>query len=128
MLKQKIAQAKSWEDRFRLIIQASRKLPLPSEEELKQMQSIAGCEAALWFQVIPNEMTQTFTFKGYSEARIMNGLLYLLLEEINGKTAKELTTFNIIEFFDKLGITQRLSNTRQNGFRAINQQLSHLIS
>ena len=126
MLKQQIAQAKNWENRFRLIIQASRKLTIPTEQERQQMQAIPGCEAALWFQIIADETSQTFHFKAYSEARIMNGLLYLLLQEINGKTAEELATFNIIAFFDTLGITQRLSNTRQNGLKNINQKLKHL--
>ncbi|HHF3580029.1 TPA: SufE family protein, partial [Haemophilus influenzae] len=45
---------------------------------------------------------------------------------INGKTADELNTFDIIAFFSELGISQRLSETRLNGLNQIGQQLKNL--
>ena len=120
-----IKQAKNWEDRYRFIIQAGKHLPQPSPDELAQMQSIQGCEAGLWFMTILQN-DGTFQFQAYSEARIMNGLLWLLLQHINGKTRDQLQQFNIRQFFDELGIASRLSETRLNGLKQIEEILHNL--
>ncbi|OOF69639.1 SufE family protein [Rodentibacter caecimuris] len=120
-----ILNAKTWEERYRLLIQAGKKLPRPEIQQLSQMQEISGCEARLWFQ-FEEKTDHTFQFSAYSEARIMNGLLYLLLNEINGKTRKQLNEFDIVAFFNQLGITQRLSETRLNGLKQIGKQLCSL--
>ena len=120
-----IKQAKNWEERYRFIIQAGKHLPQPSPDELGQMQSIQGCEAGLWFKTIPQN-EGTFQFQAYSEARIMNGLLWLLLQNINGQTRNQLQQFNIRQFFDELGIASRLSETRLNGLKQIEEILHNL--
>ena len=122
---EQLKQAKSWEDRYRLIIQAGKNLPRPADDELAEMQPITGCEAQMWFQIIPKN-DRTFDFKAFSEARIMNGLLFILLNEIKGKTADELRGFDLTTFFTELGIAQRLSETRLNGLNQISQQLKNL--
>ena len=122
---EQIKTAQTWEERYRLIIQAGKNLAKPSESELAQMQEIHGCEARLWFSAEPiaeknaEKNSRPFAFKAYSEARIMNGLLWLLLNEINGKTAPELAKFDISAFFAHFGIAQRLSQTRLNGLKQI---------
>ena len=121
-----IKQAKNWEERYRFIIQAGKHLSQPSPDELAQMQSIQGCEAGLWFKTIPQN-DGTFQFQAYSEAaRIMNGLLWLLLQNINGQTRDQLQQFNIRQFFDELGIASRLSETRLNGLKQIQEILHNL--
>ncbi|OOF56109.1 hypothetical protein BKK56_03745 [Rodentibacter genomosp. 2] len=119
--------ATNWEERYRLIIQAGKNLPRPSDNELANMQSISGCEAQMWFQIIPKN-DRTFQFNAFSEARIMNGLLWILLEKINGKTANALREFDLTAFFTELGIAQRLSETRLNGLNQIEQQLKQLCT
>ena len=89
------------------------------------MQSIQGCEAGLWFMTILQN-DGTFQFQAYSEARIMNGLLWLLLQHINGKTRDQLQQFNIRQFFDELGIASRLTATRLNGLKQIEEILHNL--
>ena len=120
-----IKQAKNWEDRYRFIIQVGKHLSQPSPDKLAQMQSIQGCEAGLWFKTIPKN-DGTFQFQAYSEARIMNGLLWLLLQNINGQTSNQLQQFNIRQFFDELGIASRLSETRLNGLKQIEEILHNL--
>ena len=122
---EQLKQAKNWEDRYRLIIQAGKNLSRPSDDKLAQMKPITGCEAQMWFQIMPKN-DRIFQFNGFSEARIMNGLLWILLNQINGKTADELNKFDITVFFSELGISQRLSETRLNGLNQIGQQLKNL--
>lgn len=124
-MKQQLLACQSWEDRYRLIIQAAKQLVRPSEQQLAQMPQIEGCEARLWFQILP-QPDRTFHFLAYSEARIINGLLLLLLQEIEGKSAVELRQFQLTDFFSQLGIAQRLSTTRLNGLKQIEKQLHQL--
>ena len=42
---EQLKQAKNWEERYRLIIQAGKNLSRPNDDELAQMQPITGCEA-----------------------------------------------------------------------------------
>ncbi|PJG82669.1 SufE family protein [Caviibacterium pharyngocola] len=124
-MKTALQQARSWEERYRIIIQAGKNISRPTDQQLSEMQLIPGCEAKLWFQ-FTRKNDRTFTFQAYSEARIINGLLWFLLQEINGKTAEELHNFNIIDYFTQLNIAQRLSTTRLNGLRQIGGILESL--
>ena len=69
---------------------------------------------------------RTFHFQAYSEARIMNGLLWILLQRIENQTAEALRQFDLTAYFNALGIAQRLSSTRLNGLKHIEETLHHL--
>ena len=122
---QQLIDAPNWEERYRLIIQAGKNLPLPAAEQLAKMQQISGCEVNVWFYA-EKQNDGHFAFLAYSEARIMNGLLWLLLQQINGQTTEQLQTFDIQAFYSELGIAARLSSTRLNGLKEIEQILHHL--
>jgi len=124
-IEQQLAETKHWEDRYRLIIQAGKILPKPSEEEFATMQTIPGCEVQVWFK-FTEKTDRTFHFQAYSEARIMNGLLWILLQRIENQTAEALHKFDLTAYFNALGIAQRLSSTRLNGLKHIEEILHHL--
>ncbi|HII3704061.1 TPA: SufE family protein [Pasteurella multocida] len=124
-MKEQLLNAKSWEERYRLIIQAGKQLPFPTEQQLAEMQPISGCETKVWFK-ITGKNDHTFDFQAYSEARIINGLLWILLQEIQGKTVKQLKQFDLTAYFTELGIAQRLSSTRLNGLKQIEKLLHQL--
>ncbi|WP_386693359.1 SufE family protein [Lonepinella sp. MS14434] len=122
---EQIQQAKNWEERYRLLIQAGKNLPQPTENELAHWTEIQGCEVRLWCKISQN-LDRTLQLKAYSEARIMNGLLFLLINAVNGKPLDELQQFDITIFFTELGIAQRLSSTRLNGLKQIEQSIKEL--
>ncbi len=122
---EQIQQAKNWEERYRLLIQAGKNLPQPTENELAYWTEIQGCEVRLWCKISQN-LDRTLQLKAYSEARIMNGLLFLLINAVNGKPLDELQQFDITIFFTELGIAQRLSSTRLNGLKQIEQSIKEL--
>lgn len=124
-IEQQLAETKHWEDRYRLIIQAGKNLPEPSEEEFATMQSIPGCEVQVWFK-FTEKTDRTFHFQAYSEARIMNGLLWILLQRVENQTAEALRQFDLTAYFNELGIAQRLSSTRLNGLKHIEKMLHNL--
>ncbi|XHN45762.1 hypothetical protein O1Q82_01733 [Lonepinella sp. MS14437] len=122
---EQIQQAKNWEERYRLLIQAGKNLTQPTENELAHWTEIQGCEVRLWCKISQN-LDRTLQLKAYSEARIMNGLLFLLINAVNGKPLDELQQFDITIFFTELGIAQRLSSTRLNGLKQIEQSIKEL--
>ncbi|OOH92429.1 hypothetical protein BMT54_00560 [Pasteurellaceae bacterium 15-036681] len=108
---------KSWEERYRLLIQYSRKLPKLSEEELEQIPEIHGCESRLWFEFSKDPRK----IVAYSDARLMQGLLFILSEALFELSNEELEQFDILQLFDELQITRNLTNTRLNGLKQIGE-------
>ncbi|HDL5699938.1 TPA: SufE family protein [Mannheimia haemolytica] len=112
---QKFEHCKSWEERYRLLIQLSRLLAKPSEQELAQVAEIEGCESRLWFefQVEPRKVV------AYSDARLMQGILFVVSVALTEKTSEELKAFDLKTMFDELKISQNLTSTRLNGLGQI---------
>lgn len=115
-IKQSLLNARTWEDKYRLLIRLGKMLTKP--ETLESYRPISGCEVNLWVKITQNS-DRTLTFSAYSEARIMNGLLVILMNEVNGKTVEQLHDFRFSDVFRELGIAQRLSSTRLNGLQQI---------
>ncbi|WGE89470.1 SufE family protein [Actinobacillus arthritidis] len=119
---QKFEFCKSWEERYRLLIQLSRQLAKPTAEELAQLPEIHGCESRLWFefQITPRKV------RAYSDARLMQGILAIIVIALNEKSLNELQTFSITALFDTLKISQNLTSTRLNGLRQIQAEILRL--
>ena len=49
-IEQQLRNATTWEERYRLIIQAGKNLPTPNENELAQMEIIPGCDLLVCFK------------------------------------------------------------------------------
>ncbi|MGF1715649.1 cysteine desulfurase sulfur acceptor subunit CsdE [Photobacterium chitinilyticum] len=118
--------ANGWEDRYRNVIQLGKKLPaLP--EALKQDQlKVSGCESQVWLaHQVEGEI---FHFAADSDARIVRGLITLVLAAYEGKTAAEIREFDVDSYFDSLGLIAHLSPSRGNGLKAIVEQIKELAS
>lgn len=121
-----IKNAPSWEEKYRQLIQLGKNLTKPTDSELAQWQLISGCEVNLWVKISVNS-DRTLQLNAYSEARIMNGLLAMLIHEVNGKSLEDLANFDMTARFTELGIAQRLSDTRLNGLKQIEKMILALI-
>ena len=106
---------KNWEERYRLLIQLSKLLARPNDDELAQWKEIEGCESRLWFefQLSPRNVN------AYSDARLIQGLLFIVKTALFEKTDSELQQFSIQKLFDELKITPHLTTTRLNGLNQI---------
>lgn len=121
-----IKNAPNWEEKYRQLIQLGKNLTKPTDSELAQWQLISGCEVNLWVKISVNS-DRTLQLNAYSEARIMNGLLAMLIHEVNGKSLEDLANFDMTARFTELGIAQRLSDTRLNGLKQIEKMILALI-
>lgn len=115
----KFEHCKSWEERYRLLIQLSRQLSRPTEDELAQLPEIYGCESRLWFefQVTPRRV------QAYSDARLMQGILFIITTFLNEADSVQLAKIDLTQLFEQLKISPHLTSTRLNGL----QQINHII-
>jgi cysteine desulfuration protein SufE len=87
-------------------------------EALKQENvTVAGCESQVW--LVAEQRGEQWFFCADSDARIVRGLIALVLAAYDGKAADEIRAFDIEDYFDQLGLIEHLSASRGNGLRAI---------
>ncbi|USD99857.1 cysteine desulfurase sulfur acceptor subunit CsdE [Vibrio sp. SCSIO 43133] len=112
-----MAQLKGWEDRYRQVIQWGKKLPV-LDESLKQEQVlVAGCESSVWLVLTQQE--GKWQIQADSDARIVRGLIAIVLAAFNGKTSEQILAFDLDEYFAQLNLINHLSPSRGNGLKAI---------
>ncbi|MCJ8296617.1 MAG: SufS family cysteine desulfurase [Colwellia sp.] len=118
-------KTKGWDSRHREIMLLGKKL-LRMDKNLRDDSTIiAGCESLAWLKV---ETSQPgfYSFAGDSDAKIIRGLLVIVLAAYNNKTAEQISSFNIGDYFAKLGLMQHLSPSRGNGLLAIVDKIKFL--
>ncbi|PSV02423.1 cysteine desulfurase sulfur acceptor subunit CsdE [Photobacterium leiognathi subsp. mandapamensis] len=118
--------ASGWEDRYRTVIQLGKKLPLMAEEDKNEQLKVSGCESQVWLR--HQQVDERFYFQADSDARIVRGLITLVLAAYHGKTSAEISEFDIDGYFDSLGLIAHLSPSRGNGLKAIVEQIKQLAN
>lgn len=114
-------QLKGWEDRYRQVIQWGKKLPKMPEELKSEQVTVSGCESLVW--LVSKEQEGVWHFCADSDARIVRGLIALVMAAYDGKTAEQIQAFDIGAYFEKLGLIAHLSPSRGNGLKAIVEQI-----
>lgn len=72
---------------------------------------VLGCQSKLWIRDFGDK---TLEFKAYSEAKIVRGLVAIILDIFNGKTKQEILSTDP-KILNSLGISGLLTPGRQNG-------------
>lgn len=115
-------QFKGWEDRYRQVIQWGKKLPVMPDELKSERVTVSGCESKVW--LVSHQCEDgTWSFCADSDARIVRGLIALVLAAYNGKKSQQIQLFDINEYFDNIGLIAHLSPSRGNGLKAIVEQI-----
>ncbi|HAT8516775.1 TPA: cysteine desulfurase sulfur acceptor subunit CsdE [Vibrio vulnificus] len=119
-------QFKGWEDRYRQVIQWGKKLPVMPDALKSEQVMVAGCESQVW--LVAEQGDGMWMFCADSDARIVRGLIALVLAAYNGKTAEQIQAFDIEAYFEQLGLIAHLSPSRGNGLKAIVEQIKNIAS
>ncbi|AVA41247.1 MULTISPECIES: cysteine desulfurase sulfur acceptor subunit CsdE [Proteus] len=122
---QDFQKSKSWEDKYRQLIQLSRKLPALPDELKTTENEIKGCENRVWLGVELNNDGKYHIY-GDSDGRIVKGLLAVILTTVENKTAQEIANIDILAIFEQLGLTNQISQSRTDGVNAIIARLTSL--
>jgi cysteine desulfurase/selenocysteine lyase len=124
-IKEKFALAKSWDSRHREIMLLGKQLNRLDKQLRNEQSLISGCESQAW--LIGKKNAQgLFTFSADSDAKIIRGLLVIVLAAFNDKNSKQISEFTIEEYFAELGLMQHLSPSRGNGLLAIVDKIKQL--
>lgn len=120
-IEQQFNLCKSWEERYRLLIQLSRSLPKYTESELANLPEIYGCESRLWFKF----QAEPRLIQAYSDARLMQGILAIVITFVNELPKQELAKLDLQAVFNQLNIAKNLTSTRLNGLKQISEIICH---
>ncbi len=117
---EEFSQFEDWMDKYALLIDFGNSLQ-PLEEKYKTPQNvIEGCQSRVWLHA---EMVDgKIVFKGDSDAVLVKGIVYLLIDVLSHQTPDEIINADLY-FIDKIGLREHLSPTRSNGLLAMVKQM-----
>ncbi|MBA6116974.1 MULTISPECIES: SufE family protein [Pseudomonas] len=119
-------QARGWEQRARLLMQMGDQLPPLAEGEKSESNRVHGCESLVW--LVAEQHDGQWRFKASSDARLLRGLLALLLVRVQGLDSGALAGLDLGAWFTRLGLERQLSPSRSNGLHAVLQRMAELVS
>lgn len=119
-------QAGSWEQRARLLMQWGERLPALSDVDKVEANRVHGCESQVW--LVGALQDGHWQFAASSDARLIRGLVALLLARVNGLSAVELQQVDLLDWFNQLGLSRQLSPSRSNGLNAVLQRMNELAA
>lgn len=110
----------NWTDRYQYIIDLGRQLPSFPDEYRNAGKLVRGCQSQVWLH---SEMRDgRLHLQAASDAAIVSGLVAILLRLYNDRTPAEILSASP-DFIDRLGLSQHLSPTRNNGLHAMVQTI-----
>ncbi|WP_434767858.1 SufE family protein [Pseudomonas triticicola] len=121
---QTFQNASGWEQRARLLMQFGDRLPALDDTEKCEANRVHGCESQVW--LVGELHDDHWQFRASSDARMIRGLVALLLLRVNGLSAAELQQVDLPEWFNQLGLSRQLSPSRSNGLNAVLQRMNEL--
>jgi SufS family cysteine desulfurase len=120
-------QLKGWDSRHREIMLLGKALERMDKNLRNDDSFIQGCESHAWLSFTKNSQGQ-FIFSCDSDAKIIRGLMVIVLAAFQHMTSYQILAFDNHVYFDKLGLTQHLSPSRNNGVQAIVEKIKMLAS
>lgn len=118
-IRKQFLECKSWDAKHRVVMLLGKEFPRLSTDKLTIDNKIQGCESSAWlaFERVGDE--SRLLFSADSNARVIRGLLHIILAIYNNKTAQEILAIDIDSCFEELGLMEHLSPSRGNGIQAI---------
>ena len=120
----KLSSEKNWESRYRQIMLLGKNVPAFSEQLKVDSALVQGCESKVWLHYLWRE--NKLLLAASSDAKIVKGLITIVLAGFNQKEKSEIHCFDVVAYFEKLNLTNHLSPSRTNGLFAIVTQIKSL--
>ncbi|WP_106744604.1 SufE family protein [Yoonia maritima] len=110
-----------WEDRYRHVIDMGKAME-PLEDALRvPATKVDGCASQVW--LVPQIKDDVFTFRGASDAMIVQGLIAILLTLYNDQPVADIARIDAPAELARLGLNDHLSAQRSNGLRAMVERI-----
>lgn len=101
------------DDRYRLLIDLGRELPLMPDALKTDATLVRGCSANVW--VYPVTDRGKLEFMADSNAAITKGIIALVLKTVDGKSANEILGLAIEDALAPFDLKNQLSSNRTQG-------------
>lgn len=121
-----LSQQKSWESRYRALMLLGKELKTFPVELQNEQNLVQGCESKVWLHTEWNN--KTLVIAASSDAKIVKGLVAVVIAAAKGKTAQQIIEFDIDNYFEKLNLLGHLSPSRVNGVMAIIKDIKNIAS
>ena len=110
-----------WEDRYRHVIEMGKAMD-PLEEAFQvPATKVDGCASQVW--LVPQIDGGVLTFRGASDAMIVQGLIAVLWTLYNGQPVADSLATDAPAELARLGLNDHLSAQRSNGLRAMVERI-----
>lgn len=119
---EKFSHLKGWDTKHRELMLLGKQLTRMPKSHRNDQSLIQGCESAAWLTYSQDHNGHYF-FQTDSDAKIIRGLLAVVLTAFNGKNSAEILTFDTEQYFTQLGLMKHLSPSRGNGLLAIVEKI-----
>lgn len=113
-----------WEQRARLLMQWGERLEPLSDAERVDEHRVHGCESLVW--LVAERRDGRLHFRAGSDARLLRGLLAVLLVRVESLSDEQLASLDLADWFTQLGLQRQLSPSRSNGLNAVLQRMRTL--
>ena len=109
-----------WKERYRSIIARGRAMQPFPEDWRGDKNLVKGCQSRVWLHAELKD--GHLLLHGDSDAEIVRGLVAIVLEVFQWATPDEAVSADV-DFVDRLGLSENLSQTRANGLMAMIKQI-----
>jgi cysteine desulfuration protein SufE len=110
----------NWMDKYNLLIDLGKNLPLIDPKFKTKEYLIEGCQSKVWLH--PEYDGKKVSFTADSDAIITKGIIALLIRVLSERNPDEIISSDLY-FIDRIGLRQNLSPTRSNGLLAMVRQI-----
>ncbi|WP_422022642.1 SufE family protein [Roseibium sp.] len=111
-----------WEDRYKYLIDLGKELPPLTDAERSEEHKVRGCVSQVWLITGIEKNTEgapVLTFRGDSDALIVQGLVAIVTAVFSGKTAEDILKTDVEGVFNQLDLQEHLTPQRSNGLRSM---------
>ncbi len=116
-----------WEERYRYLIDLGRQLPALDPADRNDANRVEGCMSNVWLKGgFDDGSPPRLHLKADSDAIITKGIVALLRELYQGRTRSEVEELDVRDLFERIGLVEHLSPTRQNGLYSMNERIKAL--
>jgi cysteine desulfuration protein SufE len=105
-------------------MQFGDRLPPLDDTDKCDANRVHGCESQVW--LVGSLHDGHWQFSASSDARMIRGLVALLLLRVNGLSVADLKQIDLPDWFNQLGLSRQLSPSRSNGLNAVLQRMNEL--
>lgn len=120
-IEEQLLTCKSWQEKYRQIMLIGKQLPRLPDAFQVESAKVHGCESNVWAYSRIDDGTITVFLD--SDAKIVRGLLAIVLSYFQARKIQDVNVDDFTEYFERLELTKHLSPSRNNGIQAVSQQL-----